>query len=268
MANSFFTIKDGKAVFNEETTRDPTMKLFSQYIEFIDKNASEEDRAYLFKLVMGGLFQGGKQMVDGEEQDIKYGPMPQGFLSRFIDLNKKWVDSLNISDDQKRRLEEALLKMENGEGNPEDFNAILAEIGSQASEATLPSIDYNIRDFRAASREKLIELIKDVEGDNPLEYHKWAQWDAVDDFTRALLFIDFYRNDINKYYEYLIEKNNTSIDQINKIFDTANEIDDTYKKFLNEKAEVLKGLGVQITELTGKFDTSAINVDLSNVKVN
>lgn len=266
MANSFFTIQGGNAVFNEETVQDPAMALIHDYINFMVKNVSKEDRKCLTKFLMG-QFQGGKEMVNGEVKDIDFGELKPEFVLRMANLTYLWVETLGIPEDDKKKFKDELSKFLKGKESAAEFSVILSKVANESHKTMLPSLKNDIRDFTNVSRENLINLIKDVEGDNPLEYNKWPQWDAVDDFTRRLLHIDYQHNQINKYYEYLIEKNNSSIDKINIIFDKAYEIDNEYSAMLMEQDDEIKQFEVRIEKLIQRFDTSLINVDVSSVKI-
>lgn len=233
------------------------MKLLHEYVIYVTKYGKKEDKEYLFKVTMN--------LLQGNEQKVTLGSPPEGFQERIMALSKNWIDNLNITENKKCKLMNILsdfvISGRLSKSEADQLNKILLDIDAQVCKTITPTFGSSIiRDFSEGAREKLIESIKDVEGDNPLQYQKWPQWEKVDDFIRFKLDIDNYHRDINTYYEYLIEKNNTSIEHVNEIFDMAYKLDNNHSSKLKEQAKKLKVLEASIMKLTQSFDISSVSI--------
>eukprot|EP00831_Metopus_contortus_P031837 TRINITY_DN2586_c0_g1_i4.p1 TRINITY_DN2586_c0_g1~~TRINITY_DN2586_c0_g1_i4.p1 ORF type:complete len:434 (+),score=69.56 TRINITY_DN2586_c0_g1_i4:198-1499(+) len=176
MPNAFLIYKDGRVQFREITEQDPLLTLFHQYVKFVTKNASKEDKEYLFKLIMNEL--------QGEKGRVDVGNPPDGFKVRMLKLSLEWIGTLDITMEQFKL-------MIKGKMSEEEINVLLSDIADQAYETKIASLTSTKRDFSRETQEKLIGLIRDVEGDNPLDFKKWPQWEALGE-VRAKLSIYYY----------------------------------------------------------------------------
>lgn len=256
-ASTFLTFKSGAPKFREAGEQDPAMKLLHEYVIYVTKYGKKEDKEYLFKVAMN--------LLQGKEQKANIGPPPEGFQERIMALSKHWIDNLNITENKKCKLINILSDFLNSgtlsKSEADQLNEILLDIDAKMCKTSTPTFGSSIiRDFSEGARAKLIEAIKDVEGDNPLQYQKWPQWHQIDDSIRVKLDIDKYHRDINTYYEYLIEKNNSSIEHVNEIFDMAYKLDNNHSNKLKEQAQKLKDIEASITKLTQSFDISSVSV--------
>lgn len=81
-----------------------------------------------------------------------------------------------------------------------------------------------IRDFSQSTRERLFSMAKEVEEEPWWNVFRWDCWYRMEN-RMGLLNIDYYADNINSYYRKLIDINDASCKDIEKIFDKVYEID-------------------------------------------
>ncbi len=86
------------------------------------------------------------------------------------------------------------------------------------------------RDFSDSSKQKLINLVSEVENDKLSDFTDWIgdKWYQFEEFIGDLN-IRNYINDVNRYHKKVIDKNNTTKESINKIFSEVNKINNSYQ---------------------------------------
>lgn len=128
------------------------------------------------------------------------------------------------------------------------------------------------RDFSDASKENLLKLVTEVEGENWCGITDWFG-DRWLDFQGWIgqLNINKYLNDVDEYHKKVIDKNNTTKKTIEKIFTDVKYVDTSYKKILYNDFlilnQVYKYLGVLSTIVNpenGMFSTSQIMLTLGS----
>lgn len=268
--------------------KDPIARLMHEYVVYINENAKLEDRKYLFSLLMN-MLQGEEQKIDvalpdctgnraldiilwliNKIKDPEIG-CPDGFVERMKTLSEDWIESLNMTTAQKDKFHKLMKKYLLGYGLSDseikELNDLLAGIHGQ--EEVLQGIAENatIRDFSIATKEKLINHINDVEGDNPLYFKKWPQWDELD-VVKGRLSVDGCHMFIDKYYNYLIDKNDESIKKINEIFEKVYEKDKEYGYNLHEVCNKLQEVQQNVIKITQRYNTSKVNVNKSLLQTN
>ncbi|NME82479.1 hypothetical protein [Clostridium sp. SM-530-WT-3G] len=87
--------------------------------------------------------------------------------------------------------------------------------------------------------EKFLGLVKEVEGENPINFTKWDIWYRIEDFAGGINKDDYCGN-IDKYYKKLIDKNGESEEKIKDIFEKVYSIDSDYSTKINDKISSLK----------------------------
>lgn len=257
------SFENGEVKLRETADQDPSMKVLHDFVMYFTKHAVKEDKIYLFNLCMN--------LLQGEEQKIDVGDIPNGFKDRFITLLTDWANNLNVTSSQKRKLILLLSKSIASAGflqkDVNELNDILSDIGIQMTDTYSSYLNNTIRDFSKAAQDKLIAFIRDVEGENPLFFKKWPQWDALDG-VRSRLSVDGYHNFIDVYYNDLIDKNNESIEKINEIFEKVYDVDKEYGESLDTICNKIQNIQKSIKEITQKFNTQKVEVDLSVLKIN
>ena len=263
---TLLNFKDGQVSLRdiaENNQKDPVARLMHEYVVYINENAKLEDRKYLFSLLMN--------MLQGKEQKIHIGGMPDGFGERMKKLSEDWIESLNMTTAEKEKFHKLIKIFLSGYGltdsQIQELNNLLA--GIHGPEEVIKGIAENatIRDFSIATKEKLINHINDVEGDNPLYFKKWPQWDELD-VVKGRLSVDGCHMFIDKYYNYLIDKNDESIKKINEIFEKVYEKDKEYGYNLHEVCNKLQEIQQNVIKITQRYNTSKVNVNKSLLQTN
>ncbi len=283
--------KDGQVSLRdiaENNQKDPIARLIHEYVVYVNENAKLEDRKYLFSLLMN-MLQGEEQKIDvalpdctgnraldiilwliNKIKDPEIG-CPDGFVERMKTLSEDWIESLNMTTAQKDKFHKLMKKYLLGYGLSDseikELNDLLAGIHGQEEVLNGLSASSLKRDFSKAAKEKLINYIKDVEGDNPLYFKKWPQWEALDS-VRARLSVEGCHGFIDDYYNYLIDKNNESIKKINDIFERVYETDKEYGDNLRKVCNKLEEVQKSIIKVIERYDTGKVQVDLSVLQVN
>lgn len=92
------------------------------------------------------------------------------------------------------------------------------------------------RDFSAKNKDKLLNLVSQVENDKICDFTDWVgdRWYDFEDWIGRLN-IRNYLDNINDYHKKIIDKNNATKDAIERIFNKVNITDRTYKARLNTK---------------------------------
>ena len=99
------------------------------------------------------------------------------------------------------------------------------------------------RDFSANARQELLSLVAQVENEKWCDFTDWAG-DRWYDFEAWIGKLDIkdYIDDINSYHKKVIDKNNTTASQINKIFEDVNEVSNCYRGRFGALLSDLQGL--------------------------
>ena len=113
------------------------------------------------------------------------------------------------------------------------------------------------RDFSDASKEELINLVSQVESEKWCDFTDWVG-DRWCDFESWIgdLDIQHYINDVNAYHKKVIDKNNTTVQEIENIFNTVKEVDTSYAVRMAACRDQLKSIGNLILELTQIIEPS------------
>lgn len=121
------------------------------------------------------------------------------------------------------------------------------------------------KDFTKASEEHLVSIIKSVEPNNWIE--KVGDWFGDIGLTISGWFgnlnIDNYLNNIDEYHKKILDKNNTTIKQLRKIFQTVRSDDLNYSK--KYRSEISNSM---ITPIQRFIDELIIIVEPSGINFN
>lgn len=130
------------------------------------------------------------------------------------------------------------------------------------------------RDFSESTKNELLGYVKEVEDEKWFSFTDWLgdRWYDFEEFIGSLR-IDNYIDNIDEYHKKVIDKNNTSASDINKIFDDVNDVDKDYKKKINKNNEDLNNIlnyvisiKNTISPINGDFSASNVNELLSTLK--
>ena len=86
------------------------------------------------------------------------------------------------------------------------------------------------RDFSEKSKQNILNLVSQVENEKLCDFTDWVgdRWYDFESWIGTLN-IKKYLNDVNSYHKKVIDKNNASQQQIEKIFSAVSSVDGTYK---------------------------------------
>ena len=103
----------------------------------------------------------------------------------------------------------------------------------------------NVRDYSQNKRDLLLKLTDSVANEKAYDVRKWDIWYRFEDWF-SLLDIEDYINDIDRYYEKVIDINGTSHKQMIQIFDKVDRVITDYKKVLTEASNKLDVLNKKV----------------------
>ncbi len=106
----------------------------------------------------------------------------------------------------------------------------------------------NVRDYTQEKRDLLLRLTDAVANEKPYDVKKWDIWYRFEDWF-GLLDIDRYKNDIDRYYEKVIDINGTSYQQMVQIFDKIDYVVMDYKRMMREEIHKLNAISDKILYL-------------------
>lgn len=97
------------------------------------------------------------------------------------------------------------------------------------------------RDFSEKSKQQLLQLVAQVENEKISDFTDWIG-DRWLDFEAWIgkLNIQNYINDINKYHKKVIDRNNTTATEIERIFYRVDYVDQQYKNYLTSVESAMK----------------------------
>lgn len=113
-------------------------------------------------------------------------------------------------------------------------------------------IDYKVlsikRDFSDEMRTTLLQLVKEVEDEEPWKFWKWDVWYRMEDLFGNLN-VENYKNNIETYHRKVIDINDTTATQMQKIFDAIDELDQKYEQLFQTKVEEFSGITQEIRNI-------------------
>ena len=127
--------------------------------------------------------------------------------------------------------------------------------------------EYITRDFSERSKQNMLALVGEVEGEKICDFTDWVgdRWYDFEDWI-GTLDIRRYVNNTNEYHKKVIDKNNTTKSTIEKIFNEVNSIDSSYSQILSNILEQQKSVQQYARELgqiiypgNGKFSADGMS---------
>lgn len=128
------------------------------------------------------------------------------------------------------------------------------------------------RDFSESAYQELLSLVKEVEDEKWCDFTDWLG-DRWIDFEGWIGQLDIrkYVDNVNSYHKKVIDKNNTSAEQIDKIFEAVNQQSENYKgRFVAQLTDLrmyrqtIDRIADVIAPANGKFDPQYIGDNLKN----
>lgn len=268
--------KDGNPSLRPEAEKqEPLMTILHEFTLYLEKNASVKDKKIVCELI--------SDLIENKDH-IVMTAIRKG-LFNFTDCTttidtllfnlKNFISTFDLSDDQRNDLNiiidelykthklspeniEKLKKLSNDivkNQLQQTTNPILNpfQLTDNIEPTMLPSVSGTIRDFTEKMLLKLVSLVKEVEGENPLDITKWDIWGRIKDFAVGIDKDDYHGN-IESYYKTLIDINDKSITDIYSIFSNAHTIDKLYGKKIQDKASALGDINDRISEIIDRIN--------------
>ena len=122
------------------------------------------------------------------------------------------------------------------------------------------------RDFSEAAKQELLSLVAEVEDEKWCDFTDWIGdgWSGFEGWI-GQLDISNYINDINAYHKKVIDKNNTTAEGIETIFENVNQVAEQYKSrfaailaSLSEYNKTITTITSAVTPGNGSFTTEYI----------
>lgn len=104
------------------------------------------------------------------------------------------------------------------------------------------------RDFSDEMRTTLLQLVKEVEDEEPWKFWKWDVWYRMEDLFGHLN-VENYKNNIEAYHRKVIDINDTTATQMQKIFDAIDELDQKYEQLFQTKVEEFSSITQEIRNI-------------------
>ena len=236
--------------------------------EYEDGYSAEEKRAYILDPDNAeelGLFfaylvryeESGNNITNVLTDIVKgmdFGWAGEGISNRIID-NYELFDMLTHG----KTLDMLLAAVENGGSALSLFLSYLGVLNDEEAETIIKALEvakekkkiipaagqtyykeqevsYIKRDFSADMRTTLLKLVQEVEDEAFWDFTKWDVWYRIEDMF-GNLDIAHYKNNIKEYHRKVIDINETTKQQMQKIFDAIDELDDKYGAIFEKKAE-------------------------------
>lgn len=250
--NALFEYKDGKPTGNIGALtdyQDPTMEMLHEFSVYLMNNATEAERILAFS-VLGELmtqFLGGKNGIVREDILDMFGVEGLEIVLRYL---SKYLRDLAISNPLvylKYREAFSIFTVE----APENFwSYLIVAVGVATKGAASPEALFDMiasgtveriyrftekfaggnvrgRDFSQSVKERMLAAAKETEDEPWWRVDRWDCWYKVEKFFGGMQW-DQYTGRVDAYYRKLIDMNDASVKDIEKIFTKVYSIDASY----------------------------------------
>lgn len=272
--NSLFKYENGKIVYalgdGDENSQDPTMEMLNEFTKYLIENATEAEKILALS-VLGELltqFLGGNSGVVREDIIEMFGVEGAEIIIRYL---TKYLQDLKVSDPATYLKYRVAFGEFSGDLLGAGFWQFL--LGSFLIEPLSKDILFdkiadgtvlkyykigefflggNVRgrDFSQAIKTTMINAAKETEDEAWWQVNRWNCWYKVEKFFGGLQW-DQYTGKVDEYYRKLIDINDSSVQDIEKIFDEVYEIDEKFSS--------------KVSQATDRLDTNVLR-KLENLK--
>lgn len=130
-----------------------------------------------------------------------------------------------------------------------------------------------LRDFTDSSKNNLLNLVSEVENEQLSDLTGWIGdwWYDFGEWVESLN-IKNYIDNVNSYHKKVIDKNNTTIDSIEKIFEDVKNINNSYSGIFSNIDILMKNwntyietMNTIVTPSNGKFNAKEMNTSLKSI---
>lgn len=234
-AYSMFELKDDNLTLGEDVGQSPITKFLHELILYYSKYMDEDDFRFIIYSTMSLLVSG-----NPEDYGEKY-TMPEGFIFRFLELTKGFLESHKGFD--------FIELIDFMDINPGIFLASFAAYSSVDAE------NYALvtRDFSDSVKQQLLSLVDEVEDESFLNITKWDVFYRVEKFFGGL---DFPANadELDSYYKKLIDIEGMGKEQINKIFSEVENEDNNFSNDLKKINATIEKVNASLNQIDSSFN--------------
>lgn len=123
------------------------------------------------------------------------------------------------------------------------------------------------KDFSASARTQLEQMVRDVENEKICDFTDWLgdRWLDFEEWIGRLN-IKNYINNVNEYHKKVIDKNNTTLDALNRIFDDVYRVDSNSSRKLVDSITACKAYNSLLLELSGVISPSNGSLSVERVR--
>lgn len=115
---------------------------------------------------------------------------------------------------------------------------------------------HRVRDFSQRIRQVMLNAAKEVGAESWWDITRWDCWYRLEKMS-GLLNLNLYANNVNTYYRKVIDINNMSQRDLQKIFNEVDMLDNTYSKRINANLGDIRLVTRQLSELADAIKASA-----------
>jgi hypothetical protein len=224
--------------FGAEDARSPSLELLHGFNKYLLTEVPKKERDLLvgdLAEITGYLTNGG---VNIDLEDVVSYVMSAKLL---LDSMKQYVAELKAGDPVflKLALMDAyrITARTAGKSNADMSAHLFSLLNNGAGVSLASSDDYAsyediTRDFTDETKATLLSLVREVEDESFWSVDKWDIWYRVEQLFGHLS-IDNYTDDAEKYYRKVVDVNNASVEQIEKIFQAVHDVDNLHANELS-----------------------------------
>ncbi len=153
----------------------------------------------------------------------------QHVFNSIVDLGKKFVNGVRSLVDKTKK-------------------AIHTTVTNIASSLAKMFGFFKIRDFSQSARQKMLNAVEEVHDEKWWDFTRWDCWYRIEN-SAHLLNLSNYSNDVNTYYRKIIDINDSSAQELRKIFSDVDNVDNRYSKTIRNNKQSLAELRSSIDKI-------------------
>ena len=275
--NALFLYEDGKIVYqigNLTDYQDPMMEMLHEFTVYLLNNASDAE-LILALSVLGELltqFLGGENGIVREDILEMFGVEGLEIVLRYL---TKYLQDLKVSDpDTYNKYRDAFRDFAGDAANGGDFfsyllsnlvvGPITGEVFDWLTNGTILRIYRTVehfkggnvrgRDFTRNAKEKMLSAAKETEDEPWWRVDRWDCWYRAEKAFGGMKW-DQYTGRIDEYYRKLIDINEASVKDIEKIFEKVYQLDDSYSQTVSNE---ISELNTRVEQILARIGSSIV----------
>lgn len=245
--------------------QDPAMEMLHNFTVYLLDNATEEEKIVALS-VLGELltkFLGGEEGVVREDILSMFGVEGGEIIIRYL---TKYLQDLKKSDPStyyKYLSSFAEFAVDGGSiafwmfilGNlgvkllPDSKIKLFEELTNGVVQATLRAVINRGRDFSQSIKETMIESARETEDEDWWQVTKWDCWYKIEKLFGGMQW-DQYTCKVDEYYRKLIDMNDASVKDIERIFDEVYKIDSEFASKMEQKSNELDSVMSKLQKIS------------------